>query len=163
GPETLPHQSNVALADPVDWLFCTPMASPAKLSLVAVTVAVSVAPEPTAMPVVSPVTLLSVIVTAPPAETAMPVANPVIDVAVLGEAGAGPGAGRRQAGKRGGDARVEPEDAARAAAQGQARRRPGDRGGQCRVAQLERRAGQGDGRRGAEGCGVERDRVDGEL
>src|SRR5262249_55673630 len=83
--------------------------------------------------------------------------------AVFGDARPSPRAHERQARERGGDARGDPENTARAAAYGQARRRAGNRGGQRRVAQLERRAGQGDGRGGGEGRGVERDRFAGEL
>ena len=52
GPVLLPHQSSVALSGPPVWLFCTPTVSPAKLSLLAVRVEVSLEPEPTRMPVV---------------------------------------------------------------------------------------------------------------
>ncbi len=62
GPLVLPHQSRVAFNGPPVWLFCTPVVLLAKLSFVAVTVQVSLAPEPTRMPVVSLVSVLSVIV-----------------------------------------------------------------------------------------------------
>ena len=75
GPVPLPHQSNVASTDLADWLSWTPVASPAKLSSVAVRVAVSDEPEPTAMPVASLATVLLTTVAAPPEETAMPVAS----------------------------------------------------------------------------------------
>src|SRR5580658_8509161 len=65
GPLVLPHQSSVAFNDPLVWLFCTPVVSLAKLSFVAVTVQVSLGPEPTRTPVVSLVSVLSVIVAVP--------------------------------------------------------------------------------------------------
>src|SRR5271157_3458332 len=72
GPVLLPHQSMVAVSGPLDWLLCTPTVSPAKLSFVAVSVEVSLEPEPTRIPVVELPIVLAVIVAEPACSTETP-------------------------------------------------------------------------------------------
>ena len=72
GPVALPHQSSVALTVRSSGCSARRRCRPTKLSFVAVTVLVSLAPEPTRMPVASPVSVLSVIVALPLFSTETP-------------------------------------------------------------------------------------------